>query len=125
MAKKKEEPLFVRLPDPDHVRLRILESTRDILESLKKYEIFKKTKDEKEEHVSNFRKQLREVNLFIGRIKGMVPSVPHPSPMPPVVEKKVLQSPKLAPSPPRAKPTELQHLENELDDIEKKIASLS
>ena len=139
---KSSEPIFIGLGDPVELRRNILEPTREVIQFLQSYEEFKKVKEEKTHAVDLLKEDLKEIKLTINRLRRLLPRSkikaeqtygrikkeilaehpelkPKPKPKPePVLE----PEPKPEPLPP-AHP-ELDSLERELGEIEKKLGSL-
>ena len=120
MARKKlpKEDFFVSLSDPTSVRVAMLESTREVLRSIR---IFKEIKDiriEKIEFNKLLRKQLKLIVKTISKIKSTIPSVALPEEIP---QKKAKTVATLVEKP-RAP---IDKLESDLADIEAKLARLS
>lgn len=125
MAKKNEQKdvLFVKVPDSKNLRVRILESSKDILESLKKYENYKKTKDEKKALVEEVRSLLKEVAKLSGQARTMMPKVEIKEPVKPKKKEVKIEVPKPIKIKPRQL-SEIEKLEKELGEIEAKIQSI-
>jgi hypothetical protein len=110
-----EEPLYVGLVDPVDLRKDILNSSRIIISSLRKYEAFQQLRTEKEKKIIELRKSLREINILVKRIKQMMPKS--------ALKQMPMQSP--APSTPSeeiiGEKTRLAELEDELAKVEEKL----
>ncbi len=68
-----EESMYVGLIDPVDLRKDLLNSSKIIISSLRKYEAFQQLRAEKETRVSELRKSVREINILIKRLKQMLP----------------------------------------------------
>ena len=126
MAKKQESLLFVGITNKDELRRDVLECSRDVLESLRDYEKFKSTKDEKQKLIHTFKEDIKEITKLMNKLKASIPKVkgtdikrPERKAVKTVEETKFVRVEK-----PKEK-TELERLESELDDIEGKLNSLS
>jgi len=125
MAKKEQdlEVLHVGIRDPEGIKRNVLELSKGVIESLKNYENLNSTREEKKEEINKLRTQLREISRLISRLKSALPKVnikpekKEVSTKKPVAVKKVKERPKKA-------KTELEKLEDELADIEKKLDSV-
>ena len=141
---KSAEPIFIGLGDPVELRRNILEPTREVIQFLQSYEEFKKVKDEKTHTVNLLKEDLKEIKLTINRLRRLLPrskikaektsgrikkemgvEIPEPKPKPePKPEPKSEPKTESEPEPlPPAHP-ELDALERELGEIEKKLGSL-
>ena len=67
MVKEKEDVYFVRLEEPSELRRTILESTRDIVDALKKFEEFKSVRDEKIKEIEKLRSDMRGISRLIAK----------------------------------------------------------
>ena len=68
-----EEPLYMGVPDPLDLRKDILNSSRMLLSSLKRYEGYTETTKEKERYVAELAKKIKELNILTKRMKQMMP----------------------------------------------------
>ncbi|RLE44291.1 hypothetical protein DRJ19_00700 [Candidatus Woesearchaeota archaeon] len=130
MAKKKEEsPLYVGIEDPIALRRQLLEATRDILQYLKRYEEFKRVREEKLELISRIRDLSDEIGKLIWKIKKLLPKtgVRLPKKKIELEEARLLEETK-----PRIRKTKIpkpelsmmEKIEKELSAIEEKLARL-
>ena len=127
MAKKEEDPLFVGITSGDDLRKNILECSKDILESLKDYERFRSKREEKLRLIQKLKDDLKQISRLVGKVKTSLPTVKETGIKKPVAkkaEKPIKKEIPIKVEKPREK-TEIEKLEAELDDIEKKLRSLS
>jgi len=122
--KKKDEGdlLFVKLENPSNLRRKLLESSKEVIESLRKYESLKSIRDEKAESVSRLRTDIGGIISLMAKLKRSLPKVDVK------IEKDEEFAPKKEEIIPKFKPkerTELEKLESELQDIEGKLNSIS
>src|SRR3989338_5311256 len=124
MATHEENPLFVRITSDGELRRNILVCSKDILESLREYEKFKSTKEEKQRLTQKFKEDVREISKSINRLRASIPKVKETGIKKP--EKKIgrEEKPKFVRVEKPKEKTELEKLEAELDDIENKLNSL-
>ena len=128
MEKENEDILFVEVNESSEVRRAILESLREILGILQRFEKFKESRKEKIHYMSKLGKIVRDINKVISNLKKSLPEpkigamkVSEPSTAKrekPIIRKKdvgVTES---------GHTSELERLEAELSDIEGKIADL-
>tara|TARA_Y100000310_G_C20626072_1_gene785957 strand:- start:200 stop:685 length:486 start_codon:yes stop_codon:yes gene_type:complete len=134
----KSEPIFVGLGDPVELRRNILEPTREVIQFLQSYEEFKKVKEEKTYTIGLLKDDLKEIKATINKLRRLLPrskikaertfgrikkdfkseqSEPKPEPSP-------TPEPKPEPKPVPVAHPELDSLERELGEIEKKLGSL-
>lgn len=120
-----EEILFVGIKDPDEVKRAILESSRGTIESLERYERFKLIRAKKIAEITRLKGTINEINRLILRLKSELPKPKLPEP-----EKgkkaKAIKKPKTQPNlAPKKEFTELEKLESELSEIDKKLSGIS
>jgi len=125
MAKKEEDPLFVGITNADELRRSVLECSKDILESLRSYEKFKSLKEEKLKLIHQFRSDVKEVAKLINAIKGSLPNVREDIIKKPEAKKVKDERIKTIRVEKPIQRTELERLEEELDEIEGKLNSIS
>ena len=127
-VKESEDILFVEVHQSDEVRRNILESLKDIVENLQRFEKFKETRKEKIEHINKLGKIIKDINKIIPNLKNSLPETKlrAVSKSKASVRKKVIVKEKRSPEEvAKRKPvTELQKLESELGDIESKLQGL-
>jgi len=77
MAKliKEEDVFFVGIKDPIEVRRNLLESTRDIVQTLQRFERFKQVREEKQQEVVRLREQVREISKLVNKLKSLLPKI--------------------------------------------------
>jgi hypothetical protein len=126
MAQTKKESLFVKVPEPKSLRINILESSKDILGALTKYEVYKKTREEKKVLLEKVRHTLKEVSKTITVLRNSLPKI-NIKEVKPIKQKLPAIKPQ-AQAPMVIKPrkkSELERLESELAAIESKINSIA
>lgn len=128
MEKEDKDILFVEVNESSEVRRDILESLREILGILQRFEKFKESRKEKIHYMIKLGKIVRDINKIMSNLKKSLPEpeigamkVSGPSTTKrerPVIRKKdagVME---------KGHVSELKRLEAELSDIEGKIADL-
>lgn len=70
---KEEEPLFVGVPDPFDLRKGILTSSKDIINSLRRYENFMAIKKEKMKNTIEIVKIMKEISSLTRKLKMSMP----------------------------------------------------
>jgi len=113
-----EEIYYINVREPVETRKKLLETSRQVVLALQKYEGFKLKRLKKHDFIDHLRKNFREINELILRLKKELPQI---KPM------KKLTLPEEKPRAParigKAR-KELTDLEKELGDIEKKLGRL-
>ena len=137
MKEQSSELFFVQVKEPGEVRKNILETLREIVEVLKRFEKFKHIRHGKLENINKLRGQLKEANKMLGNLKSKLPQTslratvvkeaPRHSTKPHhkkgnkskiIVEEKAEKMPK-------KELTETDKLEAQLSAIEEKLKNLS
>jgi len=125
--KAPKENFYVSLNDPTPVRRALLESVKQTLESAKVFSELKLIRKEKIAEKKNLRVSIKEINSTINKIKAAIPTVNIPTEHIPKFTKKKAKKKKVVrvvKSEPVKPHTELQRIEVELADIDKKLAGL-
>ncbi len=124
MGKKESQPFYVGISEPVEVRKQLLYSSKDLLSSLKAYERVKEIRAKKLETMYAYRRALEEVYTLCKKLRRVMPSAPMPKASRVIEtqrEEPVMKT--LAPPAPKELET-LNHLESELDAIERKLSAL-
>jgi len=135
-----EEPLFVGVPDSVALRKDLLNASKSLLSSLRGYEKFNAIKNEKERYTSELVRAVKEINMLNRRIKQLLPKtrlkpgmIKKPVPVPPRIAREMPRPAEMmeAKKPARPAPsgiieekTRLAKLEDELAEVEEKLAKL-
>jgi len=72
-AKKEEEPFFVGIPDPVEIRRSVLESSKDLLHYLSRFEKFKHVRNEKAEYIAKLKDVTAEITKMVNKLKMALP----------------------------------------------------
>ena len=110
-----EENYYVNVKEPADLRKSLLETSRQVVLSLQKYEHFKINKMKKKDELDKLKKTLREINQLISQLKKELPA------------KKIKSLSKVkipAKGIPKGKKGEIAGLESDLADIERKLGAL-
>lgn len=111
-----EEPLYVGITEPVDIRKDLLNSSRTILSSLKRYEDIVSIKKEKEKIIREIKKNLKEIAVLDKKLKQHMPK-PFPA---------AASAPK--PEAPQStmigEKTRLAELEDELARVEEKLMGM-
>ncbi len=131
MANKEGDVFYVGVRDPSSVRKALLESSKSIVEGLQRYEKFKVIREQKAAEILRFKEDIKEINKLINKLKSALPKtklkevLPKKSKKAKAKAKKIEK--KIAPKievKKEVKPSELEKLEQELAEIEEKLARL-
>jgi hypothetical protein len=126
----KQEPFYVGIKDPTELRRTLLESTRDIVQHLQKSERFKAVRKEKLEEIAKLKSLIKEITKNINKLKQVLPKTKLRASKAAAPEKAVVEKPREEIKErhkieERPKPsTELEKLESELNEIEKRLGKL-
>jgi len=112
-----EEEYYVNIREPADSRRKLLETSRQVVLALQKYENFKLKKARKHDLTDRLRKNFREINELIARLRKEMPQV------------KIRKRTSAPEEMPRAaakmpKKGDLTDLERELAEIENRLKSL-
>ncbi len=129
-TKAKKEEFYVGVSNANSVHLSLLESKKEILQSMKIFQEMKQIRQQKIEEKQMLRKNVRLIQVQLGKIKRAMPHInlpaeeekPAPAPIQQPVEQKK-EEPKPAPPPAHPK-TELDRIESQLQEIESKLSGL-
>ena len=121
--KKENELFFVGINDPADLRREILLSTKNAIQFLKKNEELSELRILKVNSIMNYKNDIKEINSLINKLKEKFPkakvrikSETRPKEELKIIKQNIIQKKK--------KSSELEKLELELSDIEKKIGRL-
>jgi len=112
-----EEDYYVNIREPADMRRNILETSRQVVLALQKYESFRIKKSRKKDELESLKRTLREINDLIARMKKELPARKIKSLPKPIPERKVVSVQK-------AKKPEIASLEKDLADIERKLSGI-
>jgi hypothetical protein len=128
----KEKGFYVGISNPIDVRRNLLETSKDIIQILKRYESLHRIKEEKRAEMNKFRSTVSEITQLMLRLKTSLPPVriedlprrevtetTTRKPIAPMAVKRAKVSQESA-----APGSELDRLEQELGKIEDKLKSL-
>jgi hypothetical protein len=134
---KKEEVFFVGIKDPIGLRRSVLEASKDVVQSLQRFEKFTVARRKKRESVEQLKETVKETVRLIAKLRKNLPKgglrmapvhKPKPVPKPKPVKHKKAHKAAVPSIKKQLKPKdlgELEKLESELGDIESKLGSLS
>jgi DNA integrity scanning protein DisA with diadenylate cyclase activity len=116
--KKDTELFFVEVKNPYEIRKYILNTLRDILELLQRFEKFKQVKHHRVEEIHKLGNLMRDTNRLMGKLKAKLPQA----------NLKMIQKQVKKPEPaPQIKKelSDVEKLEAELKAIEQKLNSFN
>jgi len=132
--KEDRDKLFVEVNQPSEVRRNVLESLKEVIESLERFEKFKEARHVKIENINMLGEIMKEISkissslrqslpeMKLGAIKSGAPNIVKKK-MPLVAEKEKAED-KTKETEEKKPDAELQKLEAELNAIEAKLGSL-
>ena len=138
VEKESKDIFFVEIREPEQVKKNVLESLKDIVENLQRFEKFKEIRKAKLEAINRLGKILRDINRTLPSLKSSLPEAKiravktnKQMPQQKTVARKKGSAEKIkeykeqTDATEMKKPTtELQKLESELSEIESKLNSL-
>ena len=129
MGKEDKDIFYVEIRSPNEVKRDILESLKDIVESLQRFEKFKELRKEKNNKIDELKSNIKEINKLISNLKEAIPDYNlRDVKFKPIakktkkVEKKIPQKEVVKKA--KRPATELEKLESELGSIEEKLKGL-
>ena len=134
MKEQSNELFFVQVKKPNEVRKDMLETLRNIVETLQKFEKFKHIRHEKLEKIRHLGVLLKQANKILGNLRLKLPQtnlravVVRESPSQPKkihYKKKIKAAEEKSEKAPKKELTEIDKLEAELSAIESKLKSLT
>ena len=123
MPGKKEESYFVRVSDPIEVRRSILESSKNMIHFLQKYERFKTIRQKKIENINKLNQTIKEIHILVSKLRAELPKLPKRR-RPVKKEKEEVEPVKPTEKKPVKIKSELDRLEEELSKVEEKLTHL-
>lgn len=129
-ATQEEQLFFVGIRDHVDIRKEVLQSSRSLLDSLKRYELYRRVKDDKLRAQYDLKRVFDELLVINKKLRGKLPKVPIKVPDVPVREDvpvRQVQKGKPQEQMPEARSpqkSKLDLLEEELAKIEEKLGEL-
>lgn len=127
MEKESKDIFFVEVAEPEEARRNMLESLKDIVENLQRFEKFKETRKDKIERINQLGTIIKDINKHVSSLKNSFPEAKLRAMkvIRKVEKKKPSTEKKKKHEEEKIKPTsELKKLESELSEIESKLGSL-
>ena len=121
--------LFAGIREPIEIRRNILESSKDVIESLKKFQRFESLRNARHKEAAHLRQTVVDLNRLLSRLRAKLPKAK----LKLEAVREVLKPKKIeAPLPqeqntdaPKKQASEVDRLQSELDEIEAKLNELS
>ncbi|MCX8147242.1 MAG: hypothetical protein N3D84_02130 [Candidatus Woesearchaeota archaeon] len=124
----KEAIFYMKIENPVDLRRALLESLRDVLRALQKFEDLKKIRAEKAKEIAVLNNCMKEINLMIGKVKSHLPPVPVKIQLkeikPKKKEERAIKQEKEEKKEEAVESLEVAELERQLKEIEKKLERL-
>ncbi len=131
MSKRETDSVYyVEIGDPQILRRGFLESTREVLQCLKRLKSFRQIEEQKPKELARLRKIMKEIGIQTEKLKSLFPKThirEDPEPFNAAIakpKKKSKKSVEKLKKIPEAVRTELELLESELLNIEGKLNNL-
>jgi len=118
MTKDQDEVFYANIESSVEVHRSILESSKNVLSSLKKYEAFRQIRKYKIEYLMQLKHVMGEINLLANRLRRELPKTGLRA----AAKKKASEL-----TPPKTRPrpkADIDRIEEDLDDIEAKLRVL-
>jgi polyhydroxyalkanoate synthesis regulator phasin len=117
-----EELFFVGIRDPIELRKELLTSSKNLIDSLRRYEAYKDIKEEKLQHVMELKHVFDELLVLNKKLRNRLPRIPIKTPpvMREMPEPRQIQKGK----PVKLTRNKIDVLEEELSKIEERLGSL-
>ena len=123
--KKEPELLFVELREPASIRRDVLMATKDVLDSLKRYEEYKATKAEKMKALAELKHVVDDLLSLNRRLRSKMPKAPIKVSELTREKEEMVERDFTGPSPSVARPkSKLDVLQEELEKIESRLSAL-
>ncbi|MEM3154495.1 MAG: hypothetical protein QW165_02930 [Candidatus Woesearchaeota archaeon] len=118
-----EELFFVGIRDPIEMRKELLISSKNLIDSLRRYEAYKQLKEEKLQHVLALKRVFDELLVLNRKLRGHLPRIPVKVPAL-TREEKPAKMPKMMTRMKTVTKSKIDVLEEELSKIEERLGHL-
>ncbi|HII17335.1 TPA: hypothetical protein HA361_05460 [Candidatus Woesearchaeota archaeon] len=122
-AEPQDEVLFVEIDRPVELRKQVLGCLKDILDSMEKFEKFKVSRAKRIEAVESLKRNASEISRLIAKLKSTLPKTQFKAVVPKKKKEKPQKEVPKEKQAPRPK-SEIEEIEAELADIEKKLGQI-
>ena len=120
-----EELFFVGIRDPIELRKELLTSSKNLIDSLRRYEAFKDLKEEKLRHILELKRVFDELLVLNRKLRGHLPRIPVKVPALREMQMREKQMPaKAMPKQVKMARSKVDVLEEELSRIEERLGGL-
>jgi hypothetical protein len=121
-----EELFFVGIRDPIELRKELLTSSKNLIDSLRRYEAFKNLKEEKLQNVLELKRVFDELLVLNRKLRGHLPRMPGkiPTVLKETQQREGPKPTKVAGKPAKIGKNKIDVLEEELAKIEERLGSL-
>ena len=113
------EDFFVHIEDPVAIRKSILETSKDAIKGLQNFEMFKETRIQKVEAMTEFKKIMGELDQLNGQLSSLLPKSSFRK------RSEDFERPVVKRVSKTEKESDMEKLERELENIEGKLTNLS
>jgi len=113
----KEELFFVGIGDPIEMRKDLLTSSKNLIDSLKRYEVYKTIKEDKLNYMMELKRVFDELLVLNKKLRNKMPKTPMKAP-------KMTKESKAPKKADKKEKTQIAVLETELSKIEEKLGKL-
>lgn len=129
MHHEQSQELYVSIREPIEIRRNLLESSKDIIETLKRFQNISGLKDKKLNEINNLKSDVRDINRLLSKLRGGLPKTKLKFEAVQETEKQKGHEKKAQTESKAEKPkkelTEIEKLEKELEEIESKLNEIS
>lgn len=115
-----DELFYVGIRDPIELRKELLLSSKNLIDSLKRYEAYKTIKEDKLRHIIQLKRVFDEILVLNKKLRGKLPRMPVK--VPPVTREMREERPRSKAV--KMQKTHMEALEDELSKIEERLGSL-
>lgn len=115
-----DELFFVGIRDPVELRKELLTSSKNLIDSLKRYEAYKDIKEEKLQKITELKRTFDEIMILNKKLRNHMPKTPLRAPI--TRTEKTTKAQKAGPT--KFGKTKIDVLEQELAKIEERLGGL-
>jgi len=117
-----DELFFVGIRDPIELRKELLTSSKNLIDSLKRYEAYKDVKEEKLRHIMELKRVFDELLVLNKKVRNKMPHIPIKAA--PTLARETREIPTAKGKPMKTSRNKIDVLEDELAKIEERLGSL-
>jgi hypothetical protein len=119
-----EELFFVGIRDPIELRKELLTSSKNLIDSLRRYEAFKDLKEEKLQHIIELKRVFDELLVLNRKVRNHLPRIPVKVPTLNEMQRETRPASKASGKAVKMARNKIDVLEQELAKIEERLGSL-